>query len=594
MALPEKRVRKAVQMTGVPEVTPGFFRAIALDLDGTLAQHDRVEAETLAAVRGAIARGLRVVVVTGRTLEDLDSTFPGLRDELSAVVAENGAVLASALGVRELADPVDPAIGAVLDARGVKWRTGRVLLACDGADEPVVAATIRELGLDYELVRNRQALMVLPPGVTKAAGLLELLGELGLSPHNTIAVGDAENDHTMLASCELGVAVSDAVEALRTRADLVLELPNGEGVARFLGGGLLRGEQRRPPGHWRIEIGTDDDGQPVTLPASQLNLIVSGDAGVGKSYLAGLIAEQLALKRYSVVVVDPEGDHVGLHRLHGVTVVDAGRIECSGDLLALLLQEGSSIVIDLSSLDAEAQASLIACLPAEIEAERERRGLPHWVVIDEAHRPVRPRGVLEALDPSSKGYLLVTYRPGELAPDVVASTDAVLALGTAHPDAALVDLTAAVAGVPRARAARLLAGAAGRAFLAWRDRPGKITVFTPGQRITAHHRHDHKYAVGRLAPDRRFHFRESPDQLAGYTAGSLAELETVLATCGRSVLRHHLPLHDISIWVRDIFGYRDLASRLREVEGTVEGDSPAAVVEGARAKLIAALHTSTC
>ena len=581
-------------MTRAPEVTPGFFRAVAVDLDGTLAQHDRVETETLAAVRDATARGLRVVVVTGRTLEDLDSTFPGLRDELSAVVAENGAVLASGLGVRELADPVDPAIGAVLDARGVKCRTGRVLLACDGTDEPVVAATIRELGLDYELVRNREALMVLPPGVTKATGLLELLGELGLSPHNTIAVGDAENDHTMLAACELGVAVSNAVEALRMRADLVLELPNGEGVARLLTGSLLRGEQRQLPGHWHIEIGRDDDGQPVTLPASQLNLIVSGDAGVGKSYLAGLIAEQLALKRYSVVVVDPEGDHVGLHRLHGVTVVDAGRIECSGDLLALLLQEGSSIVIDLSSLDAQAQASLTACLPAEIEAERERRGLPHWVVIDEAHRPVRPRGVLEALDPSRKGYLLVTYRPDELAPDVVASTDAVLALGTAHPDAALVDLTAAVAGVARARAARLLAGAAGRAFLAWRDRPGTITVFTPGQRVTAHRRHDHKYAVGRLAPDRRFHFRESPDQLAGYTAGSLAELETVLATCGRSVLRHHLPLHDISHWVRDIFGYRDLANRLREVEGTVEGDSPAAVVEGARAKLIAALHASTC
>jgi hypothetical protein len=169
-----------------------------------------------------------------------------------------------------------------------------------------------------------------------------------------------------------------------------------------------------------------------------------------------------------------------------------------------------------------------------------------------------------------------------------------LALGTAHPDAALVDLTAAVASVPRATAARLLVGAAGQAFLAWRDEPGKITVFTPGPRLTAHHRHDHKYAVGRLAPERRFYFRESPDQLTEQTAGSLAELETVIATCRRRVLRHHCPLHDMSRWVRDIFGYRDLANRLRDIESTVDNDSPAAVVEGARAKLIATLHASTC
>ena len=169
-----------------------------------------------------------------------------------------------------------------------------------------------------------------------------------------------------------------------------------------------------------------------------------------------------------------------------------------------------------------------------------------------------------------------------------------MALGAAHPDPALVDITAAVAGVPRTRAARLLTGASGQAFLAWRDRPGRLTLFTPGPRITAHHRHHHKYAVGRLSPDRRFYFRDSADQLTGQTAGSIADLETVLVACRRSVLRHHCSLHDMSRWVGDIFGYRDLAGRLREVEGTVETDSPAAVVEVARAKLAAALHSATC
>jgi hydroxymethylpyrimidine pyrophosphatase-like HAD family hydrolase len=38
-------------------------------------------------------------------------------------------------------------------------------------------------------------------------------------PHNAVAVGDAENDHDFLTAVACGVAVGDAVEALRERAD---------------------------------------------------------------------------------------------------------------------------------------------------------------------------------------------------------------------------------------------------------------------------------------------------------------------------------------------------------------------------------------
>jgi hypothetical protein len=48
-------------MNKVPVPAAGFFRAVALGVDGTLAQHNRVEIETLAAVRQVIARGLTVI-----------------------------------------------------------------------------------------------------------------------------------------------------------------------------------------------------------------------------------------------------------------------------------------------------------------------------------------------------------------------------------------------------------------------------------------------------------------------------------------------------------------------------------------------------
>ena len=95
---------------------------------------------------------------------------------------------------------------------------------------------IRELGLDCQLVRNRGELMILPAGVTKGNGLSEALDAMGLSRHNAIGVGDAENDHSLLDACEVGVAVANAVDALRAHADVVLSSPDGQGVAELLRG----------------------------------------------------------------------------------------------------------------------------------------------------------------------------------------------------------------------------------------------------------------------------------------------------------------------------------------------------------------------
>ena len=50
--------------------------------------------------------------------------------------------------------------------------------------------------------------MILPAWVTKGAGMTEALADMGLSRHNAIGVGDAENDHSLLDACEVGAAVA--------------------------------------------------------------------------------------------------------------------------------------------------------------------------------------------------------------------------------------------------------------------------------------------------------------------------------------------------------------------------------------------------
>ncbi len=102
---------------------------------------------------------------------------------------------------------------------------------------------------------NRGELMILPAGISKGTGLLAALSELGVSPHNVLAVGDAENDLALLQVAEIGVAVANAVPSLVEHADLVLEERNGAGVAALLAGPVLTGEQMIRPARPRIAIG---------------------------------------------------------------------------------------------------------------------------------------------------------------------------------------------------------------------------------------------------------------------------------------------------------------------------------------------------
>ena len=61
---------------------------------------------------------------------------------------------------------------------------------------------LSDLGLELQVIFNKDAVMVLPAGVNKATGLSAALKELDLSPHEVVGIGDAENDHAFLSLCE--------------------------------------------------------------------------------------------------------------------------------------------------------------------------------------------------------------------------------------------------------------------------------------------------------------------------------------------------------------------------------------------------------
>ncbi len=212
------------------------YLALATDYDGTLARDGRVDEVTAAAMERYRVSGRQVILVTGRELDDLARACPEL-GWFSRVVAENGAVVYDPATRRErvLAEPAPEALVRLLRERGVTpLSVGRVIVATREPHEVDVLEAIRDLGLEHEVIFNKGAVMVLPSGVNKATGFVAAVEELGLSPREVVAVGDAENDHAFLAAAGCGVAVANAVPALKARADLVTVGDHGAGVVELI------------------------------------------------------------------------------------------------------------------------------------------------------------------------------------------------------------------------------------------------------------------------------------------------------------------------------------------------------------------------
>ncbi len=134
---------------------------------------------------------------------------------------------------------------------------------------------------------------------------------MGLSAHNAIAIGDAENDHALLRSCEFAVAVANALPTLKEAADLVTKRDHGAGVAELIDAILEDDLASFEPRLQDITCCLErlQDGAEVQLPPYGQNVLLVGTSGSGKSTLTTGFLERLAEKKYTFCLIDPEGDY---------------------------------------------------------------------------------------------------------------------------------------------------------------------------------------------------------------------------------------------------------------------------------------------
>jgi hydroxymethylpyrimidine pyrophosphatase-like HAD family hydrolase len=541
------------------------YMVLAIDYDGSIATDGRVDEAALSAIKRLRMSGRRAILVTGRRVGDLLTVCPRL-ELFDYVVAENGAVIYEPRSRTQtlLAKPPPIAFVERLREMAVEPLTvGNVILATWLPHHVAVLKAIQEMGLELQVIFNRNAVMVLPGGVNKASGMEYALRKLGFSWHEAIGVGNGDNDHSFLERCECAVALANAVPSIRERAAFTTKGVAGSGVVELIDE-LIATDLSRLAGklpHNLVVIGSHEDGTPVTVPPYGLNILIAGPSASGKSTLAVGIIERLIRGTYQVCIVDPEGDYGTLRGL--VTLGGHERGATVHEVLAVLDDPTINLNVNLLGIPLVRRPEYFGHLFPSLQAMRTRTGRPHWIVLDEAHHmlPADWGHLGKALPQELGETVLITVHPEHLAPMALSLVHAVIAVGPVPMKTLKAFAHATGQKLPSSHEFVARPGHA----VCWYPRRGEAPFYMkiiPGR--TERLRHLRKYAEGNMR-NNSFYFR-GPSGRHNLLAQNLAIFSQIADGIDEETWLFHLHRGDYSQWFRKSVKDSDLADQMEQIE----------------------------
>ena len=543
------------------------YVCLTCDFDGTIARDGIVERTTIEALVRVRASGRKLLLATGRQLDELLAIFPdaGFFDR---IVAENGCLLyrPSSKERLALAEPPPQRFIEELERRGVTpLSVGQCIVATWHPQENTVLDVIRDMALELQIIFNKNAVMILPSGVNKGTGLRLALKDMGLSPHNVVGVGDAENDHGFLSLCECRAAVGNALPALKASADWVAQRTHGAGVEELIELILKNDLEDLAPQLKRHEIvlGELADGSSFSLPAYGMRLLIAGPSGGGKSTIVSSIVDRLAAKEYQVCLFDPEGDYDEFEPM--VSLGGPDHIPTSSLVLESLNDPSQSVSINLLGVPLEDRPTFFQSLLAHIRERRLKMGRPHWIIVDEAHH-LLPKEFLPGTETSKDlaNVVLVTVHPDLISSEILGTIDGIIIVG--NDPHVFIDLFNRGAGTGYFFNSPIATPREPGYVLAWFFADSHGPQFLKVKLAeTERRRHRRKYAVGELGEDKSFYFRGAQGKL-NLRAQNMTLFTQLAEGLDDETWDFHLTQGDYSRWLREAIKDRDLAGIVANIE----------------------------
>jgi Cof subfamily protein (haloacid dehalogenase superfamily) len=253
---------------------------LALDLDGTLLDEQfRISPRVLSALAAAVRRGVRVTIATGRPVEVTRPFVQAVGVNAPAICMQGGVIydFATETLLHQMTLPHElgcelsalerqyPAWQAVIYAPDAMYVSSiryemdfyaallgtnltvhddlcgalnrcdpqKVLYIVPPQDAPLALSELKKVAGARAVVVQSHALFVEvnPPEAHKGAGLARLAETLGIPRERVMAIGDQDNDETMIAWAGVGVVMGNGSPASKAVADWVAPPISEDGVA---------------------------------------------------------------------------------------------------------------------------------------------------------------------------------------------------------------------------------------------------------------------------------------------------------------------------------------------------------------------------
>lgn len=537
------------------------YHILTVDYDGTLAKDNHVPSYIILALAKLKATGRKLVLATGRVLEDLLEIFPQ-HVLFDRIVAENGAVLyiPATKEIRLLAEkPPQELIGFMKD-KHVPLSTGHVIVSTWEPHQQQALDAVRLLGIEYQLIFNKGAVMILPPGINKASGLLEALRDLGVSSHNNVVIGDAENDHAMLMTAEFSAAVANALPKIKSTVDWISVKSYGDGVEELIDL-IIKDDLKDAGQHVRrhdLLLGTTANGNSFYADPKASCMLLSGTSSCGKTTIAAAMVEQLVQSHYQLCLIDPEGDYIDAAGV--VNIGDSTQIPLIDNVIELLRQPMENVSVCLLAVPLAERPDFFKQLLAQVCALRQQKGHPHFLIMDEAHHlmPKEYSGEASHFFQEIDSFLAITTRCELLHPHFLKYVNTAMMMGTNSKDQMQSFLKTTDGNNPDGSD-----NSYGN-LLVWRNNNNQLIRVKAVTPVRLLNRHKRKYATGDMAHN-SFYFRGWDCKL-NLKAQNLFVFIQLGEGVDDETWLFHLHRHDYSNWFRNSIKNAELADHTEVIE----------------------------